>query len=86
MVGSLPGSTVMEYNGAIREHGGIPAVAKDIIGLFRPEISALQDKEVSTEALEAIRRQQNQDRLWIDPKGYLDFVTDRRDPEYMPKQ
>ncbi|KAK1763475.1 hypothetical protein QBC33DRAFT_622894 [Phialemonium atrogriseum] len=79
--GKLPGSRSFPYREEIQAHGGVDLVADDLLRLMRPEVKDLQGQRVTREALDSIRL--NQHEPWPTHIGYLDYVTDDRNDEYI---
>jgi hypothetical protein len=73
----------LEYAAEIEAHGGHETVADDLLRLVTPEILDLQSQQITTTILKDIQRQQDKDESWETPMGYLDFVTDSRDREWL---
>lgn len=81
--GELPGSDAFPYRKAIEEHGGILAVANELLRFIEPDIRCLEGSKVSRENLEKIQKKQG---MWLDREssvGYCDYITDTRNPEYV---
>ena len=72
----------LPYGTSIRERGVLP-VANELLKAVRPEARALHGKHVTREALEHVRLQQKADAPWLEEMGYLDYVTDDRDEDYV---
>lgn len=73
----------LKYASEIEAHGGHETVADDLLRLVTPEILDLQSQQITTAILRDIQHQQDKDESWATPMGYLDFITDSRDREWL---
>lgn len=83
MAGRVSAATIFPYREEILAHGGVQAVAKDLVTYILPEIKRLQGKTVTRQTLDTIWsiQYENQEQ-WDSPTGYLDYVTDDRNYHY----
>jgi hypothetical protein len=73
----IEGSNELPYDAEVQDHGGVEAVAKHLFKLVSPEVKCLSGREVTTQMLQEVRKEQ-MTISWKGAGGYLDFVTDDR--------
>ncbi|KAI1277581.1 hypothetical protein F5Y07DRAFT_407170 [Xylaria sp. FL0933] len=77
----LEGAETLPYSAMIHQNGGMKHVLEHLLNMVLPEVKALAGHHVTPELLQETRKQQKGE--WTGGGGYLDFVTDDRDPQWL---